>query len=541
MSNNLSSSDLDVIVVGGGFGGCYLLRNLRMQGFKVKVFEEGEGLGGVWWHNRYPGARVDTSAPYYEFSAPELWEEWVWREAYPSQAELVEYFQYVDRKWDLSKDITFGARVTKATFDESSDQWTVNTNRGDTATARFLLLSTGFAAKLYVPHLEGLEKFQGFTCHTARWPEEDINFKGKRVGVIGTGASGVQVIQELGPIAGELVVLQRSINCALPMGQQVLSRDLEMAKKTGYAEVFRLMKLSHAGFDYSPVPRKAKDEDPATRTAFFEELWARAGFAPSQGNYDDLMTDIDTNTLFYNFWRDKVRKRITKNDPELIENLAPELPPVPFGTKRPSLEQSYFEVFNEDNVNLVNLQKNPIAEVTKNGVEMRDGTHIELDALILATGFDAITGSFSRIDIQGVDGQPLRKKWSSGTRTSLGMSTSGFPNMFFLYGPQSPTAFAVGPVISEIQSDWIIKTLVELRTKKLTRIDAKPDFEHEWTKRVADDTNKTLLPRNTTSWYMAANVPGKPRESLNFVAGLPAYQKALRDCAQSGWSLYNLQ
>ncbi|KAH0841822.1 hypothetical protein AYO21_03200 [Fonsecaea monophora] len=527
--------EYDAIIVGGGFGGCYLLRNLRKLGYNVKLFEEGEGLGGVWWHNSYPGARVDTSAPFYEFSDPELWSDWNWEEAFPGQKELTEYFKYVDKKWDLSKDILFGTRVTGAEWNEKERKWLVHTNNDTQAVTRFLLLATGFAAKIYVPPLKGLETFQGIACHTARWPKGGIDFRGKRVGVIGTGASGVQVIQEIGRVTKELTVFQRTPNYSMPMGQQKLNVELQMAKKKGYGDLFKLMKQTYAGWDYNPDPRKGLEDDEAERLRFWESLWKKGGFNPWLGNYSDLMGNEEVNTLMYNFWRDKVRARITKDDPELKENLAPEKPPHPFGTKRPSLEQDYYEVYNLPHVNLVPLKKNPIEEITPTGLRTADGKEYDLDILVLATGFDAVTGSFTRIDIKGTDGLSLKDDWANGSRTFLGMATSGFPNMLFMYGPQSPTAFAIGPTISEIQGDWIIKTLEAMKQNKQTRIDATRDAEDKWGKTTNDDANLTLIPKNETSWYMGGNIPGKPRESLNYVAGLPSYRKAIDGCIENGF------
>ncbi|KAL0931427.1 cyclohexanone monooxygenase [Colletotrichum truncatum] len=539
MPSYVEDSCLDVIIVGAGFGGCYLLRNLRKQGFRVRVFEEGLGLGGVWWHNRYPGARVDTDTPFYEFSDPEIWQNWEWTEKFPSQPEMIKYFEFVDKKWDLSKDVTFGVRVTDAAFDAQANEWTIETSNGQKASSTYLLLAMGFAAKMYVPDIKGLDKFQGFSCHTARWPEDHPDLANKRIGIIGSGATGVQLVQELGPAAGQLVVFQRSPNCAMPMRQETWG--LSPPDKSKYSELFPKMKMSKAGFTYPIVDKSALDDTPEQRKALFEHLWELGGFAPTHGNYSDLNTSLEANHLFYDFWRDKVRQRLTTTDPELIENLAPEKPPYPFGTKRSSLEQSYYEVFNQSNVSLVSLKKNPIDEIVPEGVKMSDGTIHQLDALLLATGFDAITGSFTRVNIRGLKGKSLNDKWKTGSRTFLGMTSSGFPNMFFLYGPQSPTATAIGPVISEIQGDWIIQTLVYLRKNGFTRLDPRPDTEKDWGRRTTEFCDSSLLSHNETTWYMGGNVPGKAREALSYMGGLPAYQWALNECASNGLSGFNIQ
>lgn len=542
MPSYVDERPLDAIIIGAGFGGCYLLRNLRKQGFRACIFEEGQGLGGVWWHNRYPGARVDTDIPFYEFSDPEIWSEWHWSERYPGQPELSRYFEFVDSKWDLSKDISFGSKVDEARFDEISNQWTIKTERGETATARFLLPSMGFAAKMYTPPLKGLDSFRGFKCHTARWPEKHVDLAGKRIGIIGTGATGVQLIQELGPAAGKLVVFQRSPNCALPMRQETLSEG-QYPDKSGYPELFSQMKKTSAGFTYPVVARAAAEDTPEQQRALFERLWEQGGFAATHGNYADLMTNLETNRLFYNFWRDKVRQRLPADKPELVENLAPERPPYPFGTKRSSLEQTFYEVLSQPNVSLVPLARNPIDEVTREGVRTSDGTLHELDALLLATGFDAVTGGFARLSIRGLKGRTLRDAWGGpgGARTALGMTAAGFPNMIFQYGPQSPSAAAVGPVVSEIQGNWIVAALGWMRDRGYARIDARPGAEAEWGRRTDEACAGTLLPLNTTSWYMGGNVPGKPRQALNWVAGLPEYQAAIDECFANGFSSFILE
>ncbi|KAL2787563.1 FAD/NAD(P)-binding domain-containing protein [Aspergillus keveii] len=533
---------LDAIIFGAGFGGCYLLRNLRKLGFTVHAFEEGHGLGGVWWHNRYPGARVDTPVPFYEFSDPEIWSEWEWSQLYPGQEEIVRYFEFVDSEWGLTRDISFGTRVTDARWDSLRGVWSVFTRDRDgvesVSEARYLLSAMGFAAKKFIPKIDGLETFKGFMCHTAKWPKTQPDLTGKRVGVMGTGATGVQIIQELGPQVGSMVVLQRSPNCALPMRQRPLEIPLD---KSSYRDKFAGMRLSQTGSDYPRIDRNAAHDTPEQRLAVYEKLWATGGFAPAHGNYADFMTDLGSNHLFYAFWRDKVRARLPTNDAELIENLAPTEPPYPFGTKRPSLEQRFYEVLGQENVELVALKKNPIARVLPTGIEFQDGRIINLDALILATGFDAVTGSFSRVNIEGSAGQTLNGEWAKGSRTYLGMATSGFPNLFFLYGPQSPTAFANGPLISEIQADWIIRTMMHMREQGLSTVDVRPEVEGEWARLTDEACYRTLLSHNKTSWYMGGNVPGKRREALNYIGGLPKYQQFLRQCVESNWAAFEFR
>ncbi|KAL6240301.1 hypothetical protein RBB50_012788 [Rhinocladiella similis] len=527
--------ELDALIVGTGFGGVYLLHKLRQIGYNVKAFESAGGLGGVWWRNSYPGARVDTEVPFYEFAVDEVWKDWIWKEAFPGRDELYDYFNYVDKKWHLSKDIKFCTTVASARFDLDQNKWTVHTDKGDVVKTRFLLLCTGVASKIYVPYMEGLETFQGIYCHTARWPETGIDCRGKRVGVIGTGASGVQVIQELGPQVKQLTVFQRTPNLALPMGQQKLSKADQDREKQKYPEKHAFVKQSVSGFAIVGADKKTAEDSPEVRKEFWEALWKKQGFNPWIGNYNDLLYNQDANDQFYLFWREKVRERITRrSDPELIENLAPTHPPHPFGTKRASLEQGYYEVYNQDNVELVNIKKNPISEITPTGVKTAEKVY-ELDVLVLATGFDAVTGGLCQIDIHGTEGVTLKQKWEKGTWTYLGIATSGFPNMLMMYGPHSPGAFSVGPTLNEIQGDWVISCMQNMRLRNQTKIDVLPTAEARWTKLVNDLANSSLFPK-ANGWWMGANIPGKPREALSYIAGLANYRKAINECSDSGYA-----
>jgi cyclohexanone monooxygenase len=538
---NGETEELEVLVVGMGFGGIYLLQNLRKKGYKVKAVEAGGGLGGIWWWNSYPGARVDTSLPFYELSDEALWKDWTWKERFPAQEELQQYFQHVDKVWNLSKDVRYNTTVTGARFDQEQNKWTVQTDVGATFKCRYLVLATGFAAKEIIPDIKGLETFKGPAFHTAKIPKgkNAIDFQGRRVAVIGTGASGVQVIQELGPIAQQLTVFQRTPNLALPMRQRKMSKEGEQARgKRDYKYLFELRKRTTAGWDYSYNPKKTFEVTPEERNAIWEELWEKGGFNPWLGNFSDLMSNQEASDLMYAFWRDKVRQRITR--PELIDDLCPDTAPSgsPFGTKRPSLEQKFYEVIQQPNVELVNLNKRPILEVTPTGIIIAEGNNTTkecpLDIIVLATGFDAGSGSLTKIDIHGTTGQTLKEKWTNGTRTHLGIATAGFPNLLFLYGPQSPGAFAIGPASAEIQGDWIISCLEDLKKLGKTRIEALTTAEERWAKLTNDLMNMTLIP-TSNSWYIGANVPGKVREATNYIGGLPAYTKAIYDCSDNGY------
>lgn len=534
-------SQVEVVVVGAGFGGVYLMKRLRSLGYNIKVFEAGGGLGGVWWWNSYPGARVDTSFPMYEFASEDLWHDWTWKEKFPGRDELLEYFDHVDKKWDIKRHIKFNTCVTKCVFDKASDLWTVYTDQGDAVQTRFLVLATGFAAKLYMPPLKGLEKFKGISYHTALWPQEGLDLAGKRVGVVGTGASGVQLIQEIGPIVKQLTVFQRTANNALPMRQKILGeQDIaeQQARKKEYPALFETMKNTFAGWDYDQLAKMSTEASPEQRRELWEHLWEQGGFKTWLGNYKDLLTNQELNDEFYNFWRDKVRARITKPDAELKENLAPELPENPFGTKRPSLEQHYYEIYNQANVELVNIKKSPITEITETGVKTIRQEY-PLDVLVLATGFDALTGSILRIDIEGIDGIKLCDKWKEGSATHLGLATAGFPNLLFMYGPQSPTAFAIGPRISEIQAEWIVSCINTMKSRQQTRLDVLPTAEEKWRAEVNAITNATLIAKADT-WYMGANIPGKPREALNYMGGMPLYTNIIDMVAKNGYEGFTM-
>lgn len=532
-----TTSDLDVLVVGAGFAGLYQLDRLRRLGHSVKVYEAGSDLGGIWYWNCYPGARVDTWAPMYQFSREDLWRDWNFSAFYPDWAELRRYFDYVDRKLDLRKDVVLNTRVVGAEFDEQNRQWLVRaenqqTGESSQVRARYLVLCTGFGSKPHIPDIPGLGTFAGVCHHTARWPQDGMDFSGKRVGVIGTGASGVQVIQETAAEASHLTVFQRTPVLALPMRQRALDDAANREMKEGYAERFAMRARTFAGFDYDFLDKGAFDVSESERTAIYEQLWETGGFVPWLATFNDMFFDVEANATFYRFWRDKVRARI--KDPAVAEKLAPTDPPHPFGVKRPSLEQNYFEVFDQDNVDLVDLRETPIQRVTPNGVVTADGREHELDVLVLATGFDAVTGGITAIDIRGTNGETFADAFRNGVRTALGMATTGFPNLLYVYGPQSPSGFCNGPTCAELQGDWVIECLDHLRKNGYTRIEATPEAERQWGTHVAELTGMTLFPL-AKSWYMGANIPGKKIELLNYPGGLPTYLQKCDESASRGY------
>jgi cation diffusion facilitator CzcD-associated flavoprotein CzcO len=535
-TDNTETEELDVIIVGAGFAGLYLLDRLRSMGMFVQVFEAGDAPGGVWYWNCYPGARVDSPGPMYQFSRDDLWRDWKFSELYPSWQEIREYFHYVDKKLDLSRDIRFNRRVNEADFDPARNRWTVRSSDGSVTRARYFVLCTGLGSKPYIPELPGLSDFAGERHHTALWPQQGLDLAGKRVGVIGTGASGVQVAQEAAGVAAHLTVFQRTPNLALPMRQRKLDDDTIRRMKGDYPRAYQKRRTTFGGFDYEFLEKSASEVSEDERRATFERVWDIGGFAPWVGSFNDLLTNEHSNRAAYDFWRDKTRARI--NDPAVAEMLAPTEPIHPYGTKRPSLEQNFFDIFNLSNVSLVDLRKTPIERVTRSGIKTAAGEH-DLDVLVLATGFDAVTGGLTSIDIRGTQGETLREKWAKGVRAHLGMAAAGFPNLLFVYGPHSPNAFANGPTCAELQGDWIVGLLDHVRQRDWKRFEATAPGEEEWRTQVLALADATLFPQ-ADSWYLGANIPGKPREMLSFAGGLSTYMAKCNESAERGYEGFTI-
>ena len=524
----------DVVVVGGGFGGTHALHRLRGLGFSTHMFEAGAALGGIWYWNSYPGARVDTECPVYQLTDPELFKDWTWSERYPGRDELVRYFAHVAKVWDLNKDITFNSRVQKAHWNQEASQWDLLIDQSGytfAAHATHVVFCTGFASKAYVPPFKGIQNFAGRMCHTGFW-DEKIDFQDTRVAVIGTGASGVQVIQSVAPQVKYLTVFQRTPNLALPMGQKPLNKRRNDEFKRNYEQMVAKMKSTYAGFLYDFDPRKCFEVTEETRLALYEELYNKGGVYFWLGTFSDVLKNKEANDTAYKFWWEKTRARV--NDPVKAEKLAPTVAPHPYGTKRVSLEQNYYECFNADNVDLVDLKVNPIETFTRTGIRTRDGTEYPVDVVVLATGFDAVTGGLTQIDIRGVDGVSIKETWSDGVKTHLGISVTGFPNMFIIYGPQAPTAFATGPSCAEAQGEFIARCLSFMREKGYASIHPTVEAELAWREHVNETAQEGLFAQ-TESWYFGDNIPGKPREALNYMAGMPLYKTKCRESWESGF------
>ncbi|KAI2614715.1 cyclopentanone 1,2-monooxygenase [Hypoxylon fragiforme] len=485
--------ELDALVIGGGFSGVYQLKKLREEGYKVKLVEAGSGYGGIWYWNRYPGARVDSHAPHYQFSDPNLWKNWHWKQRYPDHNELRAYFEFVGEKWDLKKDTYFETYVTSATWDEKQYKWIIKTKDGRTFKSKFFLPHTGIAASRSFPDWKGIGTFKGLMVHSSYWPHEQPDLKGKKIAVVGTGSTGVQLSQTVADIAGELVVFQRTPALPLHMRQVNYGPGEQPKPQSALGDFFQTCFKGRWGFDFDFVPKQTFEDNEAQRRAVYETLWEAGDFTYWLGSYTDMLLSEEANNEAYKFWREKTRARI--NDPRVKELLAPEKPPYPFGSKRVPLEVSYIDMFNRPNVHLVDVNETPVVEVTEGGIRTTEKLW-DFDVIILATGFDAVTGGLTTIDIRGIDGQSLKTKFDKrGPTTYCGITVAGFPNMFFSSGPQAPTAFCNGPTCSELQGDWIANTMNHIRDAKLSSIVADEKSENEWIDHVEAVASMTLVPK----------------------------------------------
>lgn len=516
----------------------YQLYCLRKLGFSVRVFETGTDVGGTWYWNRYPGARFDSESYSYGYSfSDELLKEWEWTEHFSPQPETLRYLNFVADKFDLRKDIQFKSRITIATFDEADDCWEVVTEAGRRARARFLITAVGPLSAHTRPDIDGRDSFEGLACHTARWPHDLVDFAGKRVGVIGTGATGVQVIQEIAKTAGQLTVFQLQPNFCAPLHNSKIDGKAQTEIQASYPEIFDKCRASHGGFLHQADPRSALEVPAEEREAFWERLYSEPGFGIWMGNFADIFINEESNRLMTEFMARKIRERV--KDPDVAEKLVPK--DHGFGTRRVPLETHYYEVYNQENVELVDLNEDPIERITPKGIETRDSEY-ELDILIYATGFDAITGSFDRIEIRGEGGKRLKDKWAEGPRTYLGLQTAGFPNLLTLVGPHNAATFCNIPRCIEQNVEWVTDLIGHMRDKDYTRVVATEEAEEEWTKHVYEIASLTLLSK-TPSWFTGANlnVPEKKQTFLAYAGGAPAYKQRCDQVAANNYEGFILR
>ncbi len=529
------AEQFDVVVVGAGFAGMYLLHRLRGLGFSTQVLETATGVGGTWYWNRYPGARCDVRSIDYSYSFdPTLEQEWEWSEKFATQPEILRYANHIADRYDLRRDISFETRVERATWDDGAGRWTISTDTGRTLSAQFYVMATGCLSSSKLPDIAGIERFGGATYHTARWPHEGVDFTGLRVGFIGTGSSGIQSIPIVAEQATELVVFQRTPNFSIPARNGVIPPEEVASVKARYRDYREEAKRSRGG-QPRPLPEQgALEVSDQERLARYEAGWERGDLGGLLGAYNDLMVNEASNATVSEFIRSKIRGIV--DDPATAELLCPK--DHPFGTKRPCLDTNYYETFNRPNVRLVDLRSTPITTITETGIDTTSES-FTFDAIVFATGFDAVTGAIVAVDIRGRDGLELRQKWADGPRTYLGLGIAGFPNFFTITGPGSPSVLSNMMVSIEQHTDWIADCLSTLREQKLTTIEANVDAEDEWVDHVNTVADATLFPK-ANSWYMGANVPGKPRVFLPYVGGVGTYREICDDVAAAGYKGFTL-
>jgi cyclohexanone monooxygenase len=526
----IKGAEIDAVVVGAGFGGMYMLHKLRELGVSVQGFEAGTDVGGTWYWNRYPGARCDVPSLFYSYTWDDaLQKEWRWSEKYAAQPEILRYAAHVADRHDLRPLIAFETRVLSARFDEMADRWTVVTDRGDELSARWLIMATGCLSTPRAPAIAGVETFAGETFHTAAWPHEGVDFTGKTVAVIGTGSSGIQSIPLIAAQAARVTVFQRTPNFSVPANNTPLTdADLEAFWKM-YPDYMALVKGPGMGFGNNPA--NSPGDTPEERRQRYEELWGvgGAGFLTAWGN---LLTSIEVNDEAADFVRGKIAE--TVNDPETAERLKPRDHPI--GTKRICVDTDYYETYNRPNVELVNLRETPIETIEPHAVRTSAATYA-VDAIVFATGFDAMTGALLAIDITGADGADFREAWAEGPKAYLGLAVAGFPNMFVITGPGSPSVLS--NMINSIEQhvEWITGCIAHMREHGFSRIAADPETQEAWVGHVREVADQTLFPR-AASWYMGANIPGKPRVFMPYIGA--GYRKKCADVAAAGYEGFAL-
>ena len=517
----------DVIIIGAGVTGLYQLYCLRQLGLSVRVYEDGGGVGGTWYWNRYPGARFDSENYTYAYSfSEELLQEWDWKEHYSGQPENERYLNYVADKFDLRRDIQLNARVASAVYDEGENLWQVQLEDGHRAQTQFLITAVGILSAHYLPEFEGIESFKGDWCHTGRWPEEGMDLTGKRVGVIGTGATAVQLIPEIAREVSHLTVFQRTPNYCVPLHNSQIDPEWQREIKASYAEIFKKCHESKSSFMYNADPRSALEVSPEERLAQYEELWGTGGFGKWLANFRDIMTPGEANESYGEFVRSKIRERV--KDPVVAEMLVPK--DHPFGSKRVPCESGYYEAYNRDNVLLVDVRDAPIERITPKGVRTSDAEY-ELDVIIFATGYDAVTGSLTRIDIQGEDGQTLKDKFAEGPRTYLGFQCAGFPNLFTV----NQVIFGNYTRGAEWIVEWVSDCIGYMLKNHFARIEATLQAENAWVEYVAEVSAGTLRTKAKSSWSVGSNIPGKAHAVLTSPDSAPVYRAKCEEVAANGY------
>jgi cyclohexanone monooxygenase len=524
--------DFDAVIVGAGFAGLAMLQRLRALGLSARVLERGSGVGGTWFWNRYPGARCDVESLEYSYQFSEqLQQEWEWSERYAPQPEILRYLNHVADRFDLRRDIQLNTRVTAARFDETAGRWRINTEGGGRASAKFCIMATGCLSATNTPDFPGLPTFEGETFHTGSWPHEPVSFRGKRVGVIGTGSSGVQSIPLIAEEAEQLTVFQRTATYTVPAHNHPLDSEVVRRIKADYAGLRRRAAQLPFGLDTQPGERLALEAGEAERRAEYEARWARGGLTFVSG-FADLLTSKEANDTAAEFIRGKLREIV--RDGEVAELLSPRQVAA---CKRLCVDTGYWATFNRPNVTLVDVSRTPIEAVTPRGLRTRDRDYA-LDSIVFATGFDAMTGALARIDVCGRSGLPLAEKWAAGPRTYLGLATAGFPNLFLITGPGSPSVLSNMVPSIEQHASWIARCIAHAGEHGLATVEATPEAEDAWVEHVNEVAGGTLFP-TCNSWYLGANVPGKPRVFMPYL-GFPAYVQKCDEVEAKGYEGFAL-
>ncbi len=528
---NQSPEEFDVVVIGAGFGGMYALHTLREHGYKVRVYDEATGVGGTWYWNRYPGARVDyPGGPFYCYTFSEdLLKEFDWPEKQPDQPTVLRYLNFVADRLDLRRDIELSTRVTGAVYDEAAQRWDVETGKGGHVRAQFLVCATGALSAAHVPNIPGVDAFKGECYHTGRWPnDKPVVFKGKRVGIIGTGSSGIQSTPVIARDATHLTVFQRTPQYSVPAGNTPTDKALVAEARSNWSKFRDVMLSTPIGAPEVPSTIRACDHTPEQRRATYEAAWQKGGLGPILvSTYCDILTDTQSNDWLAEFVRDKIREIV--KDPETARKL---LPSYLIATKRQVMDEGYYDAFNRDNVSLVDLREDAIVEITADGVRTESGHH-PLDMLIFATGFDAITGALQKINPVGRGGVTLAERWKERFNSWLGLTIPGMPNLFMIHGPESPCVLYNMPLGAERQMDWIRNCIEHLRHNGIGAIEPAPGVDVAWSKEVSAVADTTLYTK-TESWYTGANIPGKHRQFAVHLGG-PAYYSRIQEAADKGY------
>ena len=526
----------DALVIGAGFSGLYQLLCLRDRlGLSVQLLEAADGVGGTWYWNRYPGARCDSESHSYCYSfSDELMREWEWSERYPGPPEILRYLNHVADRFDLKRDIRFNTRVTSAHYDATASVWRVVTEAGEKFTAQFLITAVGCLSAANIPDIPGLDTFAGRCYHTGQWPHEGVDFRGKRVGQIGTGSTGIQSAPVIAETAAHLTVFQRTANYSVPARNAPLTPEFKRYVRENTAELRRVMHSTANGHPWPIVDRSALETSPEERQALYEAAWETGGLR-FRATFRDLVVDKAANDTAAAFLRRKIREIV--KDPATAAKLADI--DHPYAAKRPPIDTDYFETFNRDNVKLVDIRADPIERITPRGIRTRDAEY-PLDIIVFATGFDGMTGSLLRMDIRGREGLSLAKAWAAGPRNYLGLQVAGFPNLFTVTGPGSPSVLCNMPVPIEQHVEWITDCIAHMRQHGLKRIEPRDEAVDSWVAQVNAAAAATLLPQAKHSWYLGANVPGKPRVFMPYAGGMAHYRKICADVAARNYEGFTL-